>query len=74
MNAAIEVKAVRKTFRVKGGLLGADRHVVAVDDISYAVPQGGVLGVVDLPQPDSPTTPKTPPGGTAKETSSTATT
>jgi len=43
---AIEVKAVRKTFRVKGGLLGADRHVVAVDDISFAVPAGGVLGVV----------------------------
>src|SRR3981189_3943558 len=43
---AIEVTAVRKTFRVKGGLLGADRHVVAVDDISFAVPTGGVLGVV----------------------------
>src|SRR3977135_1492940 len=42
----IEVTAVRKTFRVKGGLLGADRHVVAVDDISFAVPTGGVLGVV----------------------------
>src|SRR5712671_3946451 len=44
--SAIEVNAVRKTFRVKGGLLGADRHVVAVDDVSFAVPQGGVLGVV----------------------------
>jgi len=44
--AAIEVKGVAKTFRVKGGLFGADRHVVAVDDISFAVPQGGVLGVV----------------------------
>jgi peptide/nickel transport system ATP-binding protein len=43
---AIEVRAVRKTFRVKGGLLGADRHVVAVDDVSFAVPTGGVLGVV----------------------------
>jgi peptide/nickel transport system ATP-binding protein len=43
---AIEVKAVRKTFKVKGGLLGTDRHVVAVDDISFAVPTGGVLGVV----------------------------
>src|SRR5437868_6194972 len=46
MNAAIEVKAVRKTFRVKGGLLGADRHVVAVDDVSFSVPEGGVLGIV----------------------------
>jgi peptide/nickel transport system ATP-binding protein len=43
---AIELKNVRKTFRVKGGLLGKDRHVMAVDDVSFAVPQGGVLGVV----------------------------
>jgi len=43
---AIEVKAVRKTFRVKGGTFGTDRHVVAVDDVSFAVPAGGVLGVV----------------------------
>jgi peptide/nickel transport system ATP-binding protein len=43
---AIEVKVVRKTFRMKGGLLGTDRHVVAVDDISFTVPTGGVLGVV----------------------------
>jgi peptide/nickel transport system ATP-binding protein len=44
--SAIDVKGVRKTFRVKGGLLGKDRHVVAVDEVSFAVPQGGVLGVV----------------------------
>jgi peptide/nickel transport system ATP-binding protein len=43
---AIEVKSVRKTFRVKGGMFGVDRHVVAVDDVSFAVPAGGVLGVV----------------------------
>ena len=43
---AIELKAVRKTFLVKNGLLGAVRHVVAVDDVSFAVPTGGVLGVV----------------------------
>ena len=43
---AIEVRGVRKIFRVKGGLLAADRHVVAVDDVSFAVPAGGVLGVV----------------------------
>jgi peptide/nickel transport system ATP-binding protein len=43
---AIEVRAARKTFRVKGGLLAADRHVNAVDDVSFAVPAGGVLGVV----------------------------
>ncbi len=43
---AIEVRNVGRTFRVKGGLLGKDRHVVAVDDVSFTVPQGGVLGVV----------------------------
>jgi len=43
---AIEVRGVRRTFRVKGGLLAADRHVVAVDDVSFAVPAGGVLGIV----------------------------
>ena len=43
---AIELKSVRRTFRVKGGMFGADRHVVAVDDVSLAVPPGGVLGVV----------------------------
>jgi peptide/nickel transport system ATP-binding protein len=43
---AIEAKAVRKTFKVSGGLFGTDRRVVAVDDVSFAVPQGGVLGIV----------------------------
>jgi peptide/nickel transport system ATP-binding protein len=43
---AIELRGVHKTFRVKGGLFGADRHVVAVDDISFAIPAGGVLGIV----------------------------
>ena len=43
---AIEAKAVRKTFKVSGGLFGTDRRVVAVDDVSFAVPQGGVLSVV----------------------------
>ncbi|MCF8534233.1 MAG: ATP-binding cassette domain-containing protein [Reyranella sp.] len=44
--AAIEVRGVHKTFRVKGGMLGQDRHVVACDDVSFTVPTGGVLGVV----------------------------
>ena len=44
--AAIEVRGVHKTFRVKGGMLGKDRHVVACDDVSFTVPTGGVLGVV----------------------------
>jgi peptide/nickel transport system ATP-binding protein len=37
---------VRKTFRVKSGMMGAVRHVVAADDITFSVPQGGVMGVV----------------------------
>lgn len=43
---AIELRSVGKTFRVAGGILGKDRRVVAVDDVSFAVPPGGVLGVV----------------------------
>ena len=39
---AIEVAQVRKTFRIKGGLMGADRHVVAVDDVSFTVPTGAL--------------------------------
>jgi peptide/nickel transport system ATP-binding protein len=44
--AAIEVKGARKTFRASGGLLGKDRQVVAVDDVSFSIPAGGVLGIV----------------------------
>jgi peptide/nickel transport system ATP-binding protein len=40
MTAAIDVRGIRKTFRA------GKRTVVAVDDISFSVPQGGVLGVV----------------------------
>ncbi|TCZ63560.1 ABC transporter ATP-binding protein [Roseicella aquatilis] len=43
---AIEVRNLRRTFHVGGGLLGQDREVVAVDDVSFALPTGGVLGVV----------------------------
>ena len=35
---AIEVRGVHKTFRVKGGMLGKDRHVVACDDVSSGRP------------------------------------
>ena len=43
---ALAVRGLRRTFRVGGGLLGRDREVVAVDDVSFSVPKGGVLGVV----------------------------
>ncbi len=46
MSPAIEVRDVRRTFRVRGGLMAPDRHVVAVDGVSFEVPSGGVLGVV----------------------------
>src|SRR5690242_9847795 len=42
---AIEVRGARRTVRVKGGMFQPDKHVVAVDDVSFAVPVGGVLGV-----------------------------
>src|SRR4051794_7454335 len=46
MTPAIEVRNLRRTFRVRGGLFGQDRQVVAVDDVSFSLPTGGVLGVV----------------------------
>src|SRR3954451_9471803 len=46
MTPAIEVRDLRRSFRLSGGLLGQDRQVVAVDGVSFSVPQGGVLGVV----------------------------
>src|SRR4051794_4554698 len=46
MTPAIEVRNLRRTFRVRGGLFGQDREVVAVDNVSFSLPTGGVLGVV----------------------------
>jgi peptide/nickel transport system ATP-binding protein len=43
---AIEVRDLTRHFRVKTGLFGAAKRVVAVDGVSFAVPAGGVLGVV----------------------------
>ncbi|TQF82029.1 ATP-binding cassette domain-containing protein [Elioraea sp. Yellowstone] len=43
---AIELRDLSRHFRVRSGLFGAPRHVVAVDGVSFAVPAGGVLGVV----------------------------
>jgi peptide/nickel transport system ATP-binding protein len=43
---AIEVRGLRRSFRQRGGLLGQDREVVAVDDVSFTLVGGGVLGVV----------------------------
>ncbi len=46
LTPAIELKNVRKEFRVKSGMFGGERHVVAVDDVSFSVPAGSVLGIV----------------------------
>ena len=43
---AIEIRGVRKEFRVKGGMLDAARHVIAVDDVSQAITAGSVFGIV----------------------------
>jgi peptide/nickel transport system ATP-binding protein len=44
--AVIEVKNVRREFRVKAGMLSPERRVVAVDNVSFGVPAGSVLGIV----------------------------
>jgi len=46
MSAAIEVANLRREFATRAGLLGPQRRVVAVDDVSFSVPSGGVLGIV----------------------------
>lgn len=43
---AIEVRNIRQEFRVSGGMFAPKRHVVAVDGVSFAVPEGSVLGIV----------------------------
>ena len=43
---AIEVRGLRREFRASQGLFAAPRRVVAVDDVSFSVPAGSVLGVV----------------------------
>ena len=43
---AIEVRNLRREFRVGQGIFAEPRRVVAVDDVSFAVPAGSVLGVV----------------------------
>jgi peptide/nickel transport system ATP-binding protein len=38
--SAIEVANLRREFRVRSGLLAADKRVIAVDDVTFAVPSG----------------------------------
>ncbi len=46
IQAAIEVRDIRQEFRVSGGMFAPPRHVVAVDGVSFSVPEGSVLGIV----------------------------
>ena len=48
MSAApiIDVRGVRRSFRVRQGLFAAPRHVAAIDGVSFSVGAGEVLGIV----------------------------
>ena len=46
MSAAIEVMNLRREFRVHSGLLAPEKRVIAVDDVTFSVPTGSVLGIV----------------------------
>src|SRR5881398_1805819 len=43
---AIEVKNLRREFRARSGLFAPQKRVIAVDDVTFSVPTGGVLGIV----------------------------
>ncbi|HWX48516.1 MAG TPA: oligopeptide/dipeptide ABC transporter ATP-binding protein [Roseomonas sp.] len=43
---AVEIRNLCRQFRIGGGLGRAPRLLTAVDDVSLAVPDGGVLGIV----------------------------
>jgi len=43
---AIEARNVERVFRSRAGIFGADRHVRAVDGVSFSLAAGDVLGVV----------------------------
>ncbi len=45
-STAIDLRSVRRVFRVKSGMFAPERHVIAVDDVSFSVPAGSVLGIV----------------------------
>jgi peptide/nickel transport system ATP-binding protein len=44
--SAIDVRDLRQEFRVSGGIFAPARRVVAVDGVSFTVPEGSVLGIV----------------------------
>src|SRR5947199_4122617 len=44
--SAIEVASLRREFRVRSGVMAADKRVIAVGDVTFSVPAGSVLGIV----------------------------
>ena len=44
--AILELRGVTKTYRVKQGLFGTARPLMAVNDVSLSLPRGEVLGLV----------------------------
>src|SRR4029079_14500810 len=40
------IKKLRCEFRVHDGILKAEKRVIAVDDVTFSVPAGSVLGIV----------------------------
>ena len=46
MNPLVEVRDVRRLFRTRAGMMREERVVRAVDGVSFALPAGGVLGIV----------------------------
>lgn len=42
----IEVRDVSRSFRVRAGMMGEARHLVAVEGVSLTLPPGHVLGIV----------------------------
>ena len=46
MTPAVEVRNVRRHFRVRNGMLAPEHAVRAVDGVSFVLPPGDVLGIV----------------------------
>ena len=44
--SAIAVANLRREFRVRSALLAQPKRVIAVDNVTFSVPAGGVLGIV----------------------------